>query len=112
MTITQPLLNEGQKMIYGRKRILDTFYKTHPVGKDIMEEDINGISFDDDYVLLHVENKNYVSKNPTLSETSGNIEPVLLATSIIESGDNDHLKVVSQKNIPYVLSIIVQMSIN
>ena len=58
MTITQPLLNEGQKMIYGRKRILDTFYKTHPVGKDIMEEDINGISFDDDYVLLHVENKN------------------------------------------------------
>ena len=38
MTITQPLLNEGQKMIYGRKRILDTFYKTHPVGKDIMED--------------------------------------------------------------------------
>ena len=46
-------------MIYGRKRIMDTFYKTHPVGKDILEDDIgDGITFDDDHVLLHVENKN------------------------------------------------------
>ena len=56
MTTTQ-ILNEGQKMIYGRKRIMDTFYKTHPVGKDILEEDIQGITFDDDHVLLHVEGK-------------------------------------------------------
>tara|TARA_Y100000768_G_scaffold386753_1_gene375946 strand:- start:353 stop:1216 length:864 start_codon:yes stop_codon:yes gene_type:complete len=56
MTTTQ-ILNEGQKMIYGRKRIMDTFYKTHPVGKDILEEDIQSISFSEDDVWLHVEEK-------------------------------------------------------
>ena len=34
MTTTMIFLNEGQKMIYGRKRIMDTFYKVHPVGKE------------------------------------------------------------------------------
>ena len=48
-------LNEGQKMIYGRKRIMDTFYKTHPVGKDVLEDEIGEITFDDDHVLLNVE---------------------------------------------------------
>ena len=52
MTTTMIFLNEGQKMIYGRKRIMDTFYKTHPLGKDILEDEIGEITFDDDHVLL------------------------------------------------------------
>ena len=56
MTTTMIFLNEGQKMIYGRKRIMDTFYKTHPLGKDILEDEIGEITFDDDHVLLNVEN--------------------------------------------------------
>ena len=55
MTTTMVFLNEGQKMIYGRKRIMDTFYKTHPVGKDVLEDEIGEITFDDDHVLLNVE---------------------------------------------------------
>ena len=39
MTTTMIFLNEGQKMIYGRKRIMDTFYKVHPVGKEVLEDD-------------------------------------------------------------------------
>lgn len=57
MTTTMIFLNEGQKMIYGRKRIMDTFYKTHPLGKDILEDEIGEITFDDDHVLLNVENR-------------------------------------------------------
>ena len=39
------ILNEGQKMIYGRKRIMDTFYKVHPVGKEVLEDEIGEITF-------------------------------------------------------------------
>ena len=75
-----------------------------------MEEDINGISIDD-YVLLHVENENFhIKKSGVIRNFWEHRTRTLL--HVIESGDNDHLKVVSQKNIPYVLSIIVQMSIN
>ena len=45
MTTTMIFLNEGQKMIYGRKRIMDTFYKTHPLGKDILEDEKPVIDF-------------------------------------------------------------------
>ena len=55
MTTTMIFLNEGQKMIYGRKRIMDTFYKVHPVGKEVLEDEIGEITFDDDHVLLNVE---------------------------------------------------------
>ena len=57
MTTTMIFLNEGQKMIYGRKRIMDTFYKVHPVGKEVLEDEIGEITFDDDHVLLNVEDK-------------------------------------------------------
>ena len=64
MTTTMIFLNEGQKMIYGRKRIMDTFYKVHPVGKEVLEDEIGEITFDDDHVLLECrETDFYVSKN-------------------------------------------------
>ena len=64
MTTTMIFLNEGQKMIYGRKRIMDTFYKVHPVGKEVLEDEIGEITFDDDHVLLECrETKFYASKS-------------------------------------------------
>jgi len=60
--ITEALLNEGQKMIYGRRRILDTFHKRYPdhskTFESIQATDIASISLEGDLVNCQIEDTN------------------------------------------------------
>ena len=54
MTAIQTLETECQKMIYGRRRIVDTLYKIDPSTRDILEKDIDSISLKDKNVICHL----------------------------------------------------------
>ena len=54
MTAIQALETECQKMLYGRRRIVDTLYKIDPSTRDILEKDIDSISLKDKNVICHL----------------------------------------------------------
>lgn len=56
--ITEALLNEGQKMIYGRRRIIDALYKRDEKYRSIQATDIDSISLQDDLVNCQVQDTN------------------------------------------------------
>ena len=57
MTAIQALETECQKMLYGRRRIVNALYKLDPSTKDILETDIDSITLEDDKVVCHIGEK-------------------------------------------------------
>ena len=54
MTVIQALETECQKMLYGRRRIVNTLYNLDPSSKDLLETDIDSITLEDDKVICHL----------------------------------------------------------
>lgn len=56
MTVTEQLLNEGQKLIYGRRRIVSSFYEMDPDKyKDLKATDIDSIVLVDEFVNCQLQ---------------------------------------------------------
>jgi len=51
----ETLFNEGQKLIYGRRRIIDAFYQRDEKYQSIQATDITNISLEDDLICCQVE---------------------------------------------------------
>ena len=60
--IVESSLNEGQKMIYGRRRIIDVLYQDRSELPSIEAKDIASISLQDDLVCCQVEDTNLFVK--------------------------------------------------
>jgi hypothetical protein len=66
-SITEAFLNEGQKMIYGRRRIIDAFYKKDEKFHAIQATDIASVTLQDDLVNCQVEDTNlFISRKEVI----------------------------------------------
>ena len=57
MTIIQTVLTDCQQMLYGRRRIAETFYQTNPEAKNVLAQDIDSVSLENEYVICQLEDK-------------------------------------------------------
>ena len=69
MIVTEALLSDAQRLVYGRRRIIDTLYQEDPERyKIIQATDIQSISLEDDLICLQLEDAQfYVERSKVLS---------------------------------------------